>query len=90
MADKVQLLERDTSALLLRARSAEDAGTAGRERAAFQRDARKLQERGTLLLIQIDAMAVGDCKQSRDAIRKERKRLTMRIDSCSTSLSPFL
>jgi hypothetical protein len=107
--DQLDQLERDTAALLACARGAEEAGTAGRQRAALQRDARRLQERGTMVLLQIDAMGGGEGrgirsqsrsgsaaqlpeeKQRRDALfRAERKRLAVRVQSCSTRLSPFL
>ena len=92
MEAKVTALERDTASLLACAQTAEETGNAGRRRAEFQRDARALHERGTLLLLEIDAMQVPaeGTDEQRDAARSLRKKFAVRVQASSTRLSPFL
>ena len=93
LADLVTALEQDTSKLLARAADAEEAGTAGRMRASFQAEARQIHEKGTMVILKIDAMvgdSQGETEAQRDAARASRKRLAIRVQSCSKRLGPFL
>lgn len=92
----VNELESATEALVQGISKAEDEGKAGRLRAAFQKEAKMIHERGTLLLLKIDAIGVsnnGHSQESvaqREAIRAERKRLATRVQACSRRLAQFI
>ena len=91
LADLVTALEQDVSKLLARAADAEEAGNAGRLRASFQNVARQLHENGTLIILKIDEMVGEDeTEAQRNATRALRKRLAIRVQTCSQRLGPFL
>ena len=68
---------------------AEAKRTMGRDRSSFQKRARQLMERGTLVLLKVDLIQA-EAADERDVARTERKALVARVEACSAPCAAFL